>query len=167
MALQARMLTGLVAAIEGISGRAPVAGESFRGRRKKQGAKAMRKLFTVTVVAIAGFSVGAASPQPAEVWSCWHSISGEKDGASPVVLVREGGLIKVRGAEFLEYTILQDNDVGLVAVRGYAENIDASKQLGADVVVIDKKTRAFHKTNVLAENTRADDTPRRGTCELQ
>jgi hypothetical protein len=30
------------------------------------------------------------------------------------VLVREGGLIKVRGAEFLEYTTVKDNDVGLL-----------------------------------------------------
>lgn len=127
----------------------------------------MRTLLVVGAVAIAGFSVGAAAPKPAEVWSCWHSISGDKDGASPIVLVREGGLIKVRGAEFLEYTIVKDNDVGLIAVRGYAENIDSSKQLGADVVVIDKKTRTFHKTNVLAEDARADDTPRRGTCDLQ
>jgi len=121
----------------------------------------------VAVIAVAGFSVGAASPKPQETWSCWHSISGDKDGASPIVLVRDGSSVKVRGSEFLEYTILQDNEVGLVAVRGYAENIDSSKRLGADVVVIDKTTRAFRKTNVFTESARADSTPRYGKCEAQ
>ena len=126
----------------------------------------MRKL-AVAVGLVAGLSVGAAAPKPAEVWSCWHSISGDKDGASPIALERNGSVIKVRGSEFLEYTVLQDNEFGLVAARGYAQNIDDAKELGADVFVIDKKTREIRMSNIVVKGARADDGPRRGTCELE
>jgi len=131
-----------------------------------RGSNIMRKL-AVAVGLAAGLSVGAAAPKPAEVWSCWHSISGDKDGASPIVLVRDGGTVKVRGSEFLEYTVLQDNEFGLVAARGYAQNIDDAKELGADVFVIDKKTREIRMSNIVVKGARADDGPRRGKCELE
>lgn len=127
----------------------------------------MRKLLAVAVVAVAGLSVGAAAPKPAEVWSCWHSISGDKEESSPIEFVTDGGVVKVRGSEFLEYTILQDNEFGLVAARGYSEKIDDTKDLGADVFVIDKKKREIRISNLVVEGVRAEKAPRRGKCELK
>jgi hypothetical protein len=133
----------------------------------KAGGKTMRKLFMVMVVALAGASVGAAAPTPAETWSCWHSISGDKDGASPIVLVRDGNAFRVRGSEFREYTILQDNEFGLVVARGYAQKIDNAEDLGADVLVIDKKTREIRISTIAVKGEREDDGRRRGKCEAQ
>lgn len=127
----------------------------------------MRKLLAVAVVAVAGSSAVAAVPKPAEVWSCWHSISGDKEGAAPIEFVHDGGVVKVRGSEFLEYTILQDNEFGLVAARGYSQKVDDTKDLGADVFVIDKKTREIRISNIIVKGVRADDAPRRGKCELR
>lgn len=125
----------------------------------------MRKLLAVTVGVAASFVLGAAAPKDAAVWSCWHSISGDKEGASYVVLVQgSDGVLRVKDSEFIEYKVLQDNEVGLVAVRGYAQNLDKTKELGADVVVIDKARQTFSKTNVGGPK---DDVPRMGKCELR
>jgi hypothetical protein len=116
----------------------------------------------------AGASVAAAvAPKPVEAWDCWHSASGSKDDAIAIRLVRADGVITIRGAEFIEYAILEDNEVGIVAVRSYADQGDTTKHLGADVVVIDKKTLEFRKTNVFAKGASADNTPRYGKCAVR
>lgn len=114
------------------------------------------------VLALAAVAIGAAAPAPKRAWNCWHSADGTNKGAVVIPLIQEGRVLTLRGAEFIEYAILQDNDVGLVAVISYAEG----QHLGADVLVIDKATLDFRKTNVFTDGARADNNPRRGKCVL-
>ena len=82
-------------------------------------------------------------------------------------LIQEDGVVKIEGAEFIEYSVLQDNNVGLVAVKSYAETDSRSKHLGADVLVIDKTNFAFMKGNVFMPGAGADNRVRRGQCILK
>jgi hypothetical protein len=102
--------------------------------------------------------VGAAAPTRA--WDCWFSADGTQRDATAIRLIQEGRVLMIRGAEFIEYTVMEDNDVGLVAVVSYAEG----KHLGADVLVIDKATLDFRKTNVFTDALGADNGPKRGKC---
>jgi len=70
----------------------------------------------------------------------------------------------IKGAEFIEYTIMEDNDVGIVAVASHAEVGETTKHLGVDVVVIDKATLDFRQGNVFADGARATNKVRRGKC---
>lgn len=121
---------------------------------------------TMALVFLA-IALGAAAPKPARVWSCWHSANGAKQDAVAMGLIQEDGVVKIQGAEFMEYAILQDNEVGLVAVISYAEVGDSSKHLGADVLVIDKATQDFTKGNVFVQGAGADNRVRRGKCSLK
>jgi hypothetical protein len=110
----------------------------------------------------------ATAAKPEQIgWDCWHSANGQQKGAQVIRLVHEDGMITLLGAEFMEYRILENNEVGLVAVRSYAEEDSATKHLGIDVFVIDKKTLAFRKTNTFVDGAGADNTPRRGKCVVR
>lgn len=116
----------------------------------------------VAILVLTSIAAGAAAPAPKRAWTCWHSADGTNKGAAVIPLIQEGRVLTLRGAEFIEYVVLQDNDVGLVAVISYAEG----QHLGADVLVIDKATLDFRKTNVFTDGARADNNPRRGKCVL-
>jgi hypothetical protein len=79
-------------------------------------------------------------------------------------LIQEGGVLMLSGAEFLEYTVMQDNELGIVAVISHAEAGETTKHLGVDVVVIDKATLEFRQGNVFADGAGASNTVRRGKC---
>jgi hypothetical protein len=128
--------------------------------------------YAKTVAGIMAFvslaiALGAAASKPERVWSCWHSATGTKQDAVAMGLIQEDGVVKIQGAEFIEYAILQDNDVGLVAVISYAEAGDTLKHLGADVLVIDAATLDFTKGNVFVQGAGADNRVRRGKCSLR
>ena len=125
-----------------------------------QGDMMRRLLFPLTLL-LAPIVLGAAAH--ANVWTCSFAGYGEVKGA--LTLIQDGSDLRLRGAEFMAYHILEDNDVGLVAVRSYAEVGTASKHLGADVMVIDKVTMEFKKGNVFVDATKADNRVRSGTCK--
>ncbi|MDZ4869196.1 MAG: hypothetical protein SGI91_17880 [Alphaproteobacteria bacterium] len=114
----------------------------------------------VAMVVFVSIVIGAAAPTPTRAWDCWFSADGTKRDVTVIRLIQEGRVLMIRGAEFIEYTIMEDNDVGLVAVISYAEG----KHLGADVMVIDKATLEFRKTNVFTDALGADNNPKRGKC---
>lgn len=125
----------------------------------------MFRLFRAASVAtfmFASIVVGSAAPAPTHAWNCWFSADGTQRNATVIRLIQEGRVLMIRGAEFIEYTIMEDNDVGLVAVVSHAEG----KHLGADVMVIDKATLDFRKTNVFTDALGADNNPKRGKCVL-
>lgn len=82
-------------------------------------------------------------------------------------LIQEGKSILIEGAEFISYAVIEDNEVGLVAVITYAEVNESAKHLGADVLVIDKATLDFTKANVFAKGLAADNRVRRGRCVVK
>jgi hypothetical protein len=113
--------------------------------------------------ALAATSLPTEAAEP-RVWACWHSADGTPKEAVPMSFIEEDGVLRLRGAAFIEFPILQDNEVGLVAVLSHAEVGGATKHLGADVVVIDKITLDFRKGNVFADGAGADNVVRRGKC---
>jgi hypothetical protein len=114
----------------------------------------------VAALAFTSIVAGAAAPTPSRAWDCWFSADGTQRDATVIRLIQEGRVLMIRGAEFIEYTIMVDNEVGLVAVISYADG----KHLGADVMVIDKATLEFRKTNVFTHALDADNNPKRGKC---
>lgn len=114
----------------------------------------------VAALAFTSIVASAAAPTPSRAWDCWFSADGTQRDATVIRLIQEGRVLMIRGAEFIEYTVMEDNDVGLVAVVRYADG----KHLGADVMVIDKATLEFRKTNVFTDALGADNNPKRGKC---
>ncbi len=114
----------------------------------------------VAALMFASTVVGAAATTPTRAWDCWFSSDGTKRDATVIRLIQEGRVLMIRGAEFIEYAIMEDNDVGIVAAVSYADG----KHLGADVMVIDKVTLEFRKTNVFTDAVGADNNPKRGKC---
>jgi hypothetical protein len=83
-------------------------------------------------------------------WTCAYPGYGDRE---PVIVTfeQQGNRLK---AGFEDYVILIDNDVGLVAARSfsYVEKEDEyapGLNLGAFVILIDKKTMRFRRGNVL------------------
>ena len=124
---------------------------------------------SIGICALGAFAAASASSKAGKTWDCVYASYGSSRPAemTDMSLIQDGSMLKIAGAEFLEYRILEDNDVGIVAVRSYAEVSKTSKHLGADVLVIDKRTMDFRKGNVFVEGARADNTVRNGTCSLK
>lgn len=118
------------------------------------------------VLWLCSFALDPAYAKSEAAWICAYkplSASGPSD-AVVMQLVRDANVLQIRGAEFIEYQIIEDNDVGSVAVKSYAEASDGAKHLGSDVLVIDKVTMDFRKGNVFVPGARADNGVHAGTC---
>jgi hypothetical protein len=123
----------------------------------------IKSIVAFVALAFAQVALAAALPvNKVHSWVCSFEGYGEAKGV--LTLIRDGSVLRIGGAEFIAYDIVQDNEVGIVAVKSYAEVEGDLKHLGADVLVIDKTTMAFRKGNVFAPGIKADNRVRAGTC---
>src|SRR5262245_31945992 len=115
----------------------------------------MRLPVLFLVLAISVLFFGSADAQ--EIWTCTYPGYGQRP-----VLTR----FRVEGNYLVDgeyrYTILENNNLGLVAVRAFANlHEQRGPEIGSFVVLINKKTRQFKHASVLLSR---DIEPASGTC---
>ena len=89
----------------------------------------------------------------ATVWSCTYPNFSESKAPTTSKYIQDGKVITetISGYIYItiKYNVLQDNEVGLVAVEGFAsKGKKGNLILGASVIAIDKKTLSFRVGNV-------------------
>jgi hypothetical protein len=121
-------------------------------------------LAVVAVCSIIGTTVAEARDTR---WTCAYPGYFKKE---PVIVTFEqrGNTLRQDGID--KYVILQDNDVGLVAATSFSyvakKNEDGpGLNLGAFVILIDKKTMRFRRGNVLMSNP--DGAAAYGSCKRE
>jgi hypothetical protein len=121
-----------------------------------------------TVIAMVAYClIGTTLAQAQDtIWTCAYP--GHLGNREPVIVtfVQRGNTLTKDGVD--EYVILQDNSVGLIAARSFSyfkegDGLGSGLNLGAFVILIDKKTMRFRRGNVLMSTP--DGAAAYGTCK--
>ncbi len=117
------------------------------------------------ILAVVG-ALAAAVPGAAraETWACAYSGFGVNEDQSVEVLydVANGRVREHSATLNADYDILDNNDLGLVAVRHYATGDARHRTIGAYTIALDKRDRTIVRTNTFTDSD--DPVFRRGNC---
>jgi hypothetical protein len=106
-----------------------------------------RLILIATVFMLVSGPVGAET-----IWTCAYPGYTPKKDTVIIKFVQNGKTIR---GNYSKYDVLQDNDAGLVAVASFSDWVKGGNppierlELGAFVIMIDKKSMRFRRGNVL------------------
>ena len=100
----------------------------------------------------------------AETWACAYAGFGVNEDQSVEVLydIANGKVREHSTTLNADYDILDNNDVGLVAVRHYATGDGRHRTVGTYTIALDKRDRTIVRSNTFTDSD--DPVFRRGAC---